>query len=457
MGWLFRRDLLEKPNVTRALWIPIAWMVIIGSRAASRWLNIFGLPIEGGTSMEEGSPLDALLFLTLIAAGWSVLARRNVRVAEIMQDNPWLTLFLAYCLISIVWSDFPFNALKRWIKILGHPIMVLIVFTEPDPKEALMRLFKRCAYILLPVSILWMKYYPLLGRKFTEYGSVSNCGVTAGKNALGNTSAILSLFFVWHFLQVWRQEKSKSRSRELQLTAGLVLLSGYCLAKAHSATSDICFMLGVATMIGLAIRSVNKKMIGMYAVAAIFALVVAQLSFDIYGKIVDMSGHGANIIGRGVLWHDLLALGTNPLLGVGFETFWLEPWIIKLHEGRAWQPNEAHNGYLEIYLNLGGMGLAILAGWIIATFRKIRLELIKNLEWGRIQMAVLVAIVAHNWTESGFKGLGFAFFIFFIIAVNYPELRFGASQAPAETSVWDQEPEVVYSQDRSGKAGVLPT
>jgi O-antigen ligase len=128
----------------------------------------------------------------------------------------------------------------------------------------------------------------------------------------------------------------------------------------------------------------------------------------------------------------------------------LEPWIIKLHEGRAWQPNEAHNGYLEIYLNLGGIGLAILAAWIIATFRKIRLELIKNLEWGRIQMAVLVAIVAHNWTESGFKGLGFAFFIFFIIALNYPKLRFGAPQARAETGVWDQEPELVYSPDKIG-------
>ena len=41
--------------------------------------------------------------------------------------------------------------------------MALIVLTEPDFEEALTRLMKRCAYVVVPVSILWIKYYPQIG------------------------------------------------------------------------------------------------------------------------------------------------------------------------------------------------------------------------------------------------------------------------------------------------------
>ncbi len=66
--WLFRRDFREKPNVTGALWIPLIWMLIICSRFFSGWLAIFGLNV-GAVSLEEGSPIDRLVFFGLIAAG----------------------------------------------------------------------------------------------------------------------------------------------------------------------------------------------------------------------------------------------------------------------------------------------------------------------------------------------------------------------------------------------------
>src|SRR5438270_13494447 len=150
--FLFRRDFREHPNVTGALWLPLLWMLIIFSRALSDWLTIFGLPGHGGT-LEEGSPLDASFYFGLIAAGIYVLNKRQVQLSEIFRNNGWLMAFLLYCFIAILWSYFPFVALKRWIKILGHPIMALILLTEPDPEEAIVRLMKRCAYIIVPVSI----------------------------------------------------------------------------------------------------------------------------------------------------------------------------------------------------------------------------------------------------------------------------------------------------------------
>ena len=80
-----------------------------------------------------------------------------------------LPSFSPTALLAILWSDFQFVAFKRWIKILGHPIMALVVLTDPDPIEALRRLFKRAAFVLVPMSILFIKYFPEYGRGFDQW------------------------------------------------------------------------------------------------------------------------------------------------------------------------------------------------------------------------------------------------------------------------------------------------
>jgi exopolysaccharide production protein ExoQ len=213
--WLFRRDFREKPNVTRALWLPYFWVFISATRFVSEWLGLFGLN-WGGASVEEGSPVDAVSIFGLIGAGIVVLMRRRVSAAEYIRRNPVAALYLLYCLIACAWSDYPLVGLKRWVKLLGQPIMVLIILTEPDPIEAITRLFKRLAYFCLPVSILFIKYYPDWGRGFSFWtGQADNHGVATGKNGLGFICMILGVFYFWHLLRVWKWEKGKRRKHEL--------------------------------------------------------------------------------------------------------------------------------------------------------------------------------------------------------------------------------------------------
>ena len=145
--------------MTGALWIPVLWLLLICSRSVSEWLALAGFQM-GGVSLEAGSPVDAVAYFALIAAGVSVLVKRRVRLGEIIRNNRLFAIFFIFCFIAILWSDFPFVAFKRWIKSFGHPIMTLILFTEPDAEEAFMRLMKRCSYVLIPVSILFIKYFP---------------------------------------------------------------------------------------------------------------------------------------------------------------------------------------------------------------------------------------------------------------------------------------------------------
>jgi exopolysaccharide production protein ExoQ len=343
--FLFRRDNRERPDVSGALWLPLIWLVMSCSRGLSQWLNIFGLPVAGAASVEEGSPLDAWFFFVLIAAGFCVLNKRQVRLSEVVRNNGWLIAFLLYCFISIAWSDFPFVAFKRWIKVLGHPIMALIVLTEPDPGEAVKRLMKRCAYVVVPVSILFIKYYPQWGRNYDPWtGTVMYNGITEGKNMLGADCFILGFFFFWHLLQTWHAEWSTWRRNELRLIAGFLIGISWLFSQTHSATSLISLFIGILTVVFVGSRSVNKNLIGTYMLAALVLLAAAELTFGISGRLSEALGRGSTLSGRKELWTVLLGFHTNPILGTGFESFWLGERLKQLEGIFFFIPNEAHNG-----------------------------------------------------------------------------------------------------------------
>jgi O-antigen ligase len=444
--FLFRRDVREKPDISGALWLPLIWLVITCSRGLSGWLDIFGLHV-GGASVEEGSPLDASFFFGMIAAGFFVLIKRQVRLSEIVLNNGWLIAFLLYCFISIAWSDFPFVAFKRWIKILGHPIMVLIVLTEPDPKEALIRLMKRCAYVVIPVSILFIKYYPHLGRRFSPWGLMTCTGIAIHKNMLGADCMILGFFFFWYLLQTWRTERDIQRRNELWLIAGFLIGIWWLFLQAHSATSLISVFLAVLMVVLVGIRSINKNFIGTYLLAALVLLAALELTFGISGSVSESLGRGSELSGRTVLWARLLELQPNPILGAGFESFWLGERPQQLEGMFFFIPNEAHNGYLETYLTLGLIGMFLLIGLFVATFWKIRRELLRNFEWGRYRLGFLAAAALYNWTEAAFKTLNPIWFVFYLIAMDYPRASLTTAQPSVGVARSEESREFAYAEE----------
>jgi len=424
--FLFRRDIRGKHDVTGALWLPLVWMLIICSRQPSEWLNTFGFQ-SGAVTLEEGSPFDASVYFTLIAAGAFVLKKRHVQLGEIIRNNQWLTIFFVYCFLAIFWSDFPFVAFKRWIKVLGHPIMVLIVLTEPNPVQALTSLLKRCAYVIVPVSILFLKYYPEYGRAFDVWsGAALNTGITTNKNALGADCLILGFFFFWYLLQIWGTERGKQRRNDLLLAAGFLLMIWWLLSRAHSSTSLVSLFVGILIVLVLGLRFVDKRYIGTYLIIGTLGLIVAEWAFGIYANAIQLLGKDATLTDRTLLWHDLLQVEINPILGAGFESFWLGDRFREFAASRWWAPNQAHNGYLETYLNLGLVGLFLLIVLLIATFWKGRRELFTNFEFGRFRLGFLLAVIAYNWTEAAFKNISPMWFVFYLVALDYPQREFDA-------------------------------
>ena len=181
--YLFWRELRD-PHVEKISWVPFVWMFIAATRFPSRWLNLAGPGTGDGT---DGSPFDRLFFLAVIILGVIVLLRRRIAWGELLSENKWLVLYFAYCLFSIFWADEQFVLFKRWFKDLGNPIMALILLTERRPYDALATTFRRISYVFMPLSVLFIKYYPHLGRIHAISGAPTYTGAADQKNTLGLT------------------------------------------------------------------------------------------------------------------------------------------------------------------------------------------------------------------------------------------------------------------------------
>jgi len=195
----------------------------------------------------------------------------------------------------------------------------------------------------------------------------------------------------------------------------------------------------------LGLRFLDKRLIGTYLIIAAIALLVAEWGFGIYAHAIQLLGKDATLTDRTLLWSELLKVDINPLFGTGFESFWLGDRFRNFAESRWWQPNQAHNGYLETYLNLGLVGLFLLIGLFIATFWKCRRELLINFQFGRFRLAFLVAVIAYNWTEAAFKNISTIWFIFCIIALDYRQLQFDSFQSIQAVRP-DEDEKFVYAE-----------
>jgi exopolysaccharide production protein ExoQ len=438
--FLFWRERREKTNVSKALWIPLIWLLITGSKSVSLWLTSGRASIE---SPEDGSPLDAAVFFLLMVAGYNVLRRRGINLSTFARNNRWLIAFIVYSFISIAWSDFPLIAFKRWIKILGHPIMVLVVLTDPEPVEAVKWLLKRIAYVLIPLSICFIKYFPQFGREFDSWtGQAYNAGVATSKNGLGVDCLIFGMFFFWNILQVLKIKDRKARRHELILSGGFFVMNWWLLRQSSSATSLAMMILGIIVIWVVGLRSVNKRYVGLYLIAAVLLFVALEPIFGIYASVVEGLGRNLTLTGRTEVWEEVLKLQKNPIFGMGFESFWLGKRLDMLWAEFIWRPIQAHNGYIEIYLNLGLIGIGLVIGQFVGTFQKIQRELGTRFEFGRLRLAFLLAIILYNYTEAAFATANFVWTMFFLIAVDYPSVR-----VPLPRSVRNQSQRKLVSAD----------
>jgi exopolysaccharide production protein ExoQ len=417
---LFLLDRDRDLRTSKALWIPVVWLFIIGSRPVSQWLNIAPATTSPDQYL-DGSPLDRVVFAILLTIGLIVLFTRGRRVTTLLRSNWPILLFFAYCALSTAWSDYPDVAFKRWIKGLGDLVMALIVLTDANASAAIRRLLARVGFVLLPASLLLIKYFPDLGREYHSGDQVTTAwmpiytGVTTGKNLLGMITLTLGLGNVWRLVELVRSRDTAGRRRHIIAQGALLAIVLWLFWLANSVTSISCFAVGTCLLCVTGLWG-RKPSVMHFFVAAALILSLFALFLDPGGGFIEFMGRDPTLTGRTAIWNVVLAIPANRWVGTGFESFWLGERLQQMWRIYWWHPNEAHNGYIEVFLNLGGIGLTLLALMLVTGYRRIISVFRLDPSISSLRVAYFVVALIYGFTEAAFRELQ-PLWIFLLLAV----------------------------------------
>lgn len=416
----------EETGISWGLIIPIIWLIRIASRGIGYWLN----PDSAGMSVEtdylKGSPLDRTFFIILEVLGVIVLFSRKVNWGEFVRNNKLLIFLYIYMGISVLWSDFPEVSFRRWVRSLGDILMVLIVITEINHSSAVLRLFRSMAYILIPISIILIKYYRNLGVTYDDTGAFEMwVGVTTHKNSLGQLACVSAVVLVWTLLSKYY----KSNLFDIPI----LLISLFLLNGSKTSLSRTSFGVFIFAMVVLFILKLLKdrvKVIRIFTCILIPTIIIGNLltnylySKDIITMVILSTGGDPTLTGRTTLWEAILQIASHhQLLGAGYGGFWIGNLGNNLWDTFIWKPGAAHNGYIDVYVDLGLVGVTILIFLIIYAYKDILRSIEYESDFGKFRMMMFVMILVYNYTESSFfKPTALLWFSFLIISIKVPEL-----------------------------------
>jgi O-antigen ligase len=147
---------------------------------------------------------------------------------------------------------------------------------------------------------------------------------------------------------------------------------------------------------------------------------VSALLFDVSRDVVEAMGRDTTLTGRTVLWDEVLRMVVDPLFGAGFDSFWLGPRLESFWRLYWWHPNQAHNGYLEVFLNLGALGVVLLAVLIIWGYRNVIESFRQDPGTCGLRLAYFLVALIYNLTEAAFKGLNLVWIAFLLAIMVMP-------------------------------------
>jgi exopolysaccharide production protein ExoQ len=306
-----------------------------------------------------------------------------------------------------------------------------VILTEPRPAQALGLVLRRLAYLVLPASVLFVRYYPEYGRTF-HFGVPLYTGVGHQKNALGQMCLVTGIYFAWQVLADRENFKAWSIARRLRLWA-LVAMALYLIDLSDSKTSLACLLLASSVLWCARMGFVRRQPTRLLAVISIVALLAlfAEWVFGVREAVLLALDRDPGLTNRIDLWALLLPFNTSPLLGAGFMGFWTgermqDIWVL-LGAGVL----QAHSGYIEQYLNLGYVGVAFIVALLLKGFLDARAHALEDPAFSALRLTLMLAALAYNYTEAAFYGINNMWLLLLVALINAPAPALRGAVEPA--------------------------
>ncbi|CAH0148050.1 O-antigen ligase [Microbacterium sp. Bi128] len=318
--------------------------------------------------------------VVVVAAGIvSAVVWIVVRPPVAVRRLPWLAFaYVAWAGASVAWSAWPAASVLTWLllalttfqglfigAVLAWRDVVRAVASAAKWIVGLSLLFELAVSLFVRGPLLPGFVLPVGRMDPIVYWSRDNLfdggriqGIFGNANLLGAAMLVAIIVFA---IRIAAGAPRRS------LLIGWIVLAAFLFVRAGSATTVIAagfVALVLATVLVMRTARRPGERTRWYVLYALIGLGGGAVLWFGRDGVFGILGRGADLTGREGIWADVLARADqHPLVGWGFSTPWIasEPLIDGWIVDHGQTVVQAHSMWLDAYLQLGGVGVVLLA------------------------------------------------------------------------------------------------
>ncbi|MGG1678253.1 O-antigen ligase family protein [Neobacillus sp. NRS-1170] len=349
-----------------------------------------------------------------------VFSKKKERYLALNKKNLLIYIFIIYTCFSIFWSKDIEKSIQEIYFFFTASSLALYIVSRFRYKDFI-KIIEKVFLFILFFNIFIITFFPSYGIHSDFFHKGSWKGLYVHKNGYGTMMLLSSIFF---FIKVTLQQTSYKRQKSL-IYLILSLISIICLYFSKSTTSLVILVILISYIVILSYWKKLKLQLFVSILCfgiALVLLIVLQTIHNSENILVGL-GKDSTLTGRTEFWPIIFSYLRNDwIFGYGYGAFWSEKTGIISSISRVIGIDiySSHNGFVDLYANLGVVGLYIfvfilLKGLILSIY-KFRKE--KNNKFAFISFFLLVTIFL-NITETRIILANYFYWITFLTSVIY--------------------------------------
>lgn len=311
----------------------------------------------GATAESVGPRLIAVGLIASLAL--FLVVGPDHRVAQIILPIP-VILYVAWMLLSISWTG-DREGFVRDAQLYLPPIVVLTLVAGMLPLEQ----FKRALLLASYVTIAWTVVFTLLvpGDATLPVDGVPGWrGPFLHKNYLG-------LFMLFAMITIASFE-SRRPLRWIGFGVAIVFVA---MSQSMTATIASITLLAFVPVLGKVLEVPRAYGGWVLAAGSVVGLMASVLLLMFLPAVISAFGKDLTLSSRTLVWErSLHVLADQPWVGFGMGGLWFDRTsevTREIHRGLGFEIYHSHNGFLEVALSFGIVGLALYASVLVGLTR----------------------------------------------------------------------------------------
>ena len=368
----------------------------------------------------EASLAPRLFWPVMAATSILLIVQHRSRFAKLAWPPHIVCLlaYLAFAGASVLWAFSPPSSLVRFVQqVMIFTSVVLPAMLAPRTADMMRGLFLCFALAsILNICLILGGLYGTVDTVNCSASAFCYEGYFGGKNYLGECAAVtflLSLYEIVH--HGWRRA-----------LGAIVLVLAIVLIFLSDSKTALGLVIIAPTLAGLtlALRRIMRVSPAIILLSLpLFYTIASHVSHvDLMSRIAFILYHDSTLTGRTIIWDFAQKeIERRSVVGWGYQSFWLVPGSPAYTEAPGWvriMPN-AHNGYYDIMLEMGYVGLVFLYAFIIATLHGIGRVADRDFARARHLLSLALFFIMWNYFESlWMRGFEFLWLMFLIVVAE---------------------------------------